>query len=396
MNRVAPGLYSPRAGVYYARVSLHGRRTWRKLKARKLRAALRELVTATFAPGADSFSKVADLYIQRDCPTKHTRWQAAPEPFRLEEVWRVGKLKEFYRTRKLDTIDLASLVDYHRWRTRGKAPGALGRSVDKETQTLSNLLNFAVFELRTIVSNPIRSNRPRFAVVKSRARDRMPESADVIHALANHLFGHPRTEVHAWHCWFAMFTGCRTSELLRLRLDAAPDQAGYIQWQVAKDTLSSLYTDAVALLHLQRSKAGLNPWTVVGPEFGQMLRGFLYWHAQRFPDNPYFFPSPFGGVIGEKQFGRAVVAAGKALQLPGHITPHGFRAFYVTKRRRDLIPDPVVAAEIGDKTVSLIASTYGETPGKGRLSWLPKEGLPAWLRWRSEADKMAAVVGGGL
>lgn len=393
MKRVAPGLYSPRPGVYYARVSLHGRRTWRRLKARKLRPALRELVTTTFAPGADSFSQVADLYIQRGCPTKHTRWQAAPDKFRLEEVWRAGKLKAFFRTRKVATIDLASLVDYHRWRTRGKTPGALGRSVDKETQTLSNILNFAVFDLRTIVSNPIRSNRPRFGVVQSRARDRMPESADIIHAVANHLFAQPRTEVHAWHCYFAMFTGCRTNELLRLRLDAAPGAAGYIQWQVSRDNLSPLYADAVALLHLQRSKSGLNPWTIVGPEFGQMLRGFLYWHAQRFPENPHYFPSPFGGVMGEKQFGRAVTAAVTELQLPAHVTPHGFRAYYVTKRRRDLVPDPVVAAEIGDKTVSLVSSTYGETPGQGRLSWLPKEGLPAWLRWRSEADKMAEQVG---
>jgi hypothetical protein len=55
----------------------------------------------------------------------------------------------------------------------------------------------------------------------------------------------------------------------------------------------------------------------------------------------------------------------------------------------------VIAGEIGDKTVSLMQSTYGDRPdnwtGGTALSWLPSVGLPAWQRWQAAESKVVAL-----
>lgn len=395
MTKIAPNLYQLAKHKFRVRIRLHGRRSWRTLKAQTVAAALKESVNVHWTAGTARFGATAALYVKSGCPTNHTKFKPAPDHFRDEESARCTRLVRYFGSRKLDTIELASLMEYAKFRTRGQPAGRGTRAVDKETQTLSNVLNFAVFITRSIAVNPIRSNRPRFHTIKKRARERMPESADAIHALANHFFGRVRTECHGWHCYLAMFTGCRTSELLRLRLDATDGQPGYVQRDFTPADISPLYASTVALLHLERSKAGINPWALVGPEFSAMLECFRRWHQQRFPENAFYLPSPYGGAMGEKQFGRALEAACAELEMPP-VTPHGFRAYYATKRLRDQIPPAFVAAELGDKTVSLISTTYAETPGRGRLSWLPSEGLPAWLRWQPDSAKLAKVEGMGL
>jgi len=82
------------------------------------------------------------------------------------------------------------------------------------------------------------------------------------------------------------------------------------------------------------------------------------------------------------------------LVLP-HVTAHGLRSFYVTKRRSDGIADAQIAAEIGDNNVEMISQTYGDRPpnwtGGQKLSFLPSEGLPAWRRWAPAQDKIVAI-----
>lgn len=396
------GVYLDERGRFWARPHQHGRYTWRLLKAKKLKDAVVEASTA--APRGQQFAIVADLYVKGGCPTKRFKFKRGPDDFVKAETWRAGKLKEFFRTTPLAEIELATLIDYHTWRTKGvptppprlrtqdsglrTSPPAkpvrdLGRAVDKECQTLSNILNYAIFITRQLTFNPIRENRPRFQVRKSSARERMPMDADAIHKVADHFFAKVRSEVFGWLELFSMFTGCRTSELLRLRrnakqLDSQNFEPGHI---------------ANGYLYLgRRSKNGTNPWSIIGPEFAQMLACFGHWHLDRFGHaTDWFFPGNDGiSRIGSESFSHSLPRAALKLGLP-HVTPHGLRAYYATKRLRDGASPALVAAEIGDQTVSLISTTYADHAGGAKLSWLPSTGLPAWLRWQPAAQKIVGI-----
>ena len=187
-----------------------------------------------------------------------------------------------------------------------------------------------------------------------------------------------------WHCFFAGFTGCRTSELLRLRRDAKTNQdAGFIEWLSAAEQ-KERGPEILGHLYLgRRSKNGMNPWAKIGPEFAEMIRAYLNWHRQRFgvDGSPWFFPGRTAEeCLAPESFGHAVkrIAAAKTFQ---HITPHGFRAFYATKRLRDGARPVDIAAEMGDKTVQLIEQIYADNPGGKPLYWSPADSLPAWHKW---------------
>ena len=171
-------------------------------------------------------------------------------------------------------------------------------------------------------------------------------------------------------------------------------------------------------------RAGLIRSCRLKGQFREMVDCFLRWHAVRYAGHPWFFPgsapspalgrakerpltlslSPDGGegirpgervsglvtiarAVGKQSLGHALRRACESLGM-AHVTPHGCRAYYVTMRRRQGATDAVIASEIGDRTVSLIAQTYGDLPGGEELSFLPASGLPAWQLWRSRDSKI--------
>ncbi len=370
MNLVAPGLYQNEHGAFYARPSLHGRRTWRKLKARTLKNAIKEHANKNWDAPAGNFRDLAQLYLAHHCPDR--RLQPRPTSFTTDETARVTRLVSYFGYVPAASIRLADLPKYHAWRKR-KARYGGDRAVDKELCTLSNILNYGV-ATGALEFNYIARGRPRYRQEKDVRHSRAvaPATADIIHTLAEYFLASVRSEVFAWQAWFAQFTGCRTSELLRLRLDAADEDApGYISGNM--------------LFLGRRSKSGINPWATIPTDFAPMLRAFFHWHKARFPKHPYFFPSPAGcQPVDAGAFGHALTRACASLELD-HITPHGFRSFYVTKRRSDGASDPQIAGEIGDKTVSLMHTTYGARPtnwtGGKLVTWLPENRLPAWNQW---------------
>lgn len=368
-------------GRYWARFPVHGRYTQQLLKSVTKRDAIKEAQDATAPVREGSLAEVVKLWIAAGCVTKKQKWQPPSANFQYESQLHTARLVDYFGRAHIEEVnDLFKVAAFQQW--AGKKYGT--RAADKGAQTLSNLLNFALFRLNLIKINFVRSNRGAIHTVQSPSRNRMPESADVIHALANHFLTASqrdgralRSEVVAWFILFQMFTGCRTSELLRLRLDAKPGGSGAI---VAEQ------------LHLgHRSKGGVDPVVNIGPEFAQMLRCFRRWHDDRFSKSPHYFPGPTGAVVDIAAPVRAIVKACRKLDLP-HVTPHGLRAYYVTKRRRDGINDNVVAAEIGDTSVALIATTYGRNTGGTKLSWLPSQGLPAWQLWQPESAKIARIA----
>lgn len=383
---ISPGVYVDPQGRYWARPLIRGRRTWRLLKALKAAAAVKENALIDWQSPVGTFAELAQLYLDSGCPNK--KLETRLESFQIEEKRRVGFLVKYFGRMKARDIRLGDIPRYKVWRMRLIQRGTGERTVDMDTNTLSNVLSYGVAH-GVLEFNYVRSGRPRYRVEKDvrHSREVAPADASVIHRLADEFLSSVRSEVFGWQLLFAMFTGARTSELLRLRLDAPNDQSpGFVQWRTSTD----------GRLSLCRSKAGVNPFVIIGPEFADMLPCFKRWHESRFPKNPWYFPSPkrAGAVVDTCALGHALARATAALELP-HITPHGLRSFYVTKRRSDGDSDLIIASEIGDMTVALLQNTYGSRPanwtGGEAMSWLPKEGLPAWDRWRQSESKVSAI-----
>ena len=252
--------------------------------------------------------------------------------------------------------------------------------MDLDLCTLSNVLNYGV-AIGQVELNWIAHNRPRYRKARDvrHARVLMPASADVIHQLADHLFDRLASETSGWMLLFSLFTGCRTSELRRLRLDAGSEQAGHC---------------TATQLHLgRRSKSGVNPFIELTPDFRTLLDCFLRWHAARFPKSPWYFPGRTGECVCDNTYCHALARACRQTGLP-HTTPHAIRAYFVTLHRRNGVADSVIAAMIGDQTVSLISQTYGDAPQGDNLTFLPANRLPAYLRWQPAEAKIVGLCNG--
>lgn len=377
ITAIGGGAYRDDRGEFWVRPTINGRRTWRKLDARTARKAVVEANQQAWAPRVDSFESLAKLWVQAGCPGK--RKQADISGPKKAAQW----LVRFFGRMRCNEIRLVHLPQYAEWRRKFIRKGHGGRTVDLDLVTLSNIQRYGVFS-GLLEFNYVRADRPRYAAKARHARVVMPESAEVIHRLAGEFLADVRSEVMGWLCFFSEFTGCRHSELRRLRLDAQNNrEPGFIEW--LSDLEKRERGDGVqGYLYLQRSKGGLNPYARIGPEFAQMLRAFAHWHAVRHGDQEsprWYFPGKmFGTVIGKESFGHALTKLCRDLKLP-HVTPHGFRAYYATKRLRDGARTKDIAAEMGDQTVSLIEDIYTQNPDGKKLWWTPPDGLAAWAGW---------------
>ena len=413
---IGGGVYADEIGGFWARPWINKRRTWRKLKATNPRAAIKEANGDDFKSNSNKFADLAAEYIKQDCPNR--RLEKRDGLSLTSEVTRVKSLTAFFGSFDISEIRMPHYVSYKLWRVKKVERGTGERTVELEGNTLSNILSYGVATGR-IELNFIRSGRPKFQKPEQvkRSRDKAPKNGDELNRLADYFFSDARSEVLGWQLLFAAMTGCRTSELLRLRLDASnPDHAGFMSGNF--------------LFLGRRSKSGVHPYSQIVPEFQEMIECFLRWHKDRYPSSPWFFPGRTiltidqatealkiisGGTptrAAAKKFGVSqtyicdlktgrskggelqpvdskALAHGlqKAVTACGlhHITPHGLRSFYVTKRRSEMASDAQIAAEIGDKTVSLIQQTYGDLPkswqGGQIITWKPNAGLPAWSKW---------------
>lgn len=384
-------------GKYYHRFRIDRHPTWRLLKNVSNRTEAKEAISKIKTSG-DSFAALAAQYLKSGCPTSKRKWKPAGELAQKEEAAHVAKLNGFYARKRIGEINLGSLRDYFDWRTHGQTEKPT-RQVDKEIQTLSNVINYAVVITEQIEVNKIRSNRTKFHSVKSNARDRMPATAEVVHTIAEYFFNNVRSEVFGWLTYFSQMTGARCSELRRLRTDAAPRQAGHIEFTASFNVPEHgpIYT-GTGYLDLGRrskqkddSKRGVSPKCVLWPEFRKMIECFLYWHQQRYPESKWFFPGLAGiGPVDKCSFNHAMRRALVKLELP-NITPHGFRSYFCTKLYRDGFRQEEISERIGDKTVDLQRSVYSDVADGERLAWNPKDRLPGYLRWQPANKKIVAL-----
>ena len=371
------------------RLTFNRKRTWRKMEATTLKQAVIEARTVQPTKTPKKMAVLINLWLAAGCPGKTGPLKSLTQPQKAAE-W---LLKYFGQDTISEVNRLARLDGYVAWRKksirRGKGGGC---TVRMDLSTLSNILHFGTKmggNLGFNDQNLIYRGRDRYHRNITHARERRPENAEAIHALALELFRLEKTEVHGWHLFFAVFTGCRTSELMRLRRDAATDkQSGYIRWlsaaeqaQRAAEAARRGETDDVhGFLYLQRSKSGINPYADIGPEFAEMLGYFFKWHDARFGATAKSLPYFLTGTLTSgprESFGVALGAAARRLGHP-HCTPHGCRSYFATKHRRDGKRSEEIASLMGDKTVGLVDSTYADHVKGEKLHWKPKKGVPAW------------------
>jgi integrase len=379
-TRVDHTLYRHSAGSFYERAWIDGRQKWKRLHAltlkdARLEVAKRRQQAARFRAGLDrdpyldtkriELATLLDDYAAAKFPDRKGR--PRPPVSAKAEAYRLPKLKEFFGRMSAQDLTWKTFTDYSRFRSKPRLPA---RSVDLELWTLQNAVEFARRNgLLTV--NTVR-DRPRFAGRPLRnARDRMPGNAKVLHELAQELLENPRSQVLGWQMLIGALTGLRTSELLRLRMKAEPQKAGYIDSQA---------------LWLDRSKGGVNPWVVIHADLDACLRAHRRWHKLTCRKSPWWFPGETPArTVDKGALTHALHRLTAERQRPA-VTPHGLRAYFVTVRRSQGISDAQIAAEIGDKTgASIVAEVYGAVPpnwqGFPGLAWTPDKMPPAWTPW---------------
>jgi integrase len=362
MNRkkVSPMVYEC-AGKFYSRPSILGRRTWKLLKATTLEDANAEASKAMGFGKVKAAGTIGDLaiaYVEAGCPDK----RGQPRKSARQELRNTSRILEIMGKTDPTSITQWDLIQYGK--TRASAP----RAADCELQTLSNILNWGV------MAGAIPENRARVRprVQKSsdvrHCRECMPANGDELHDIAEVLFKRSTAAV-AWQFLFESFTGLRTSECIALRMDAKTRQEpGFMEGRY---------------LYCRRGKAGRFPYVEMHSALTAAIEWHRKWHAYVHPGNPWWFPGTDGGKMPEATLRSRLNVLGKELGWPNR-TSHGLRAYFVTVWRSLGRSNEQVAAMIGDRTSSLIETTYGALPevwsGGAPLSFMPTDSPPAWRR----------------
>lgn len=389
-------------GRLYGRFEIHGRRTWRKLASITVKDARAEylllqtqheraqmgLCEDPFADGVQ-FSALAAQFEAAGFPSsRRTSGGAAVAAH-------VAQLKAFYGTKRLHEIDVVSRNEYHAWRVKRVTRGAGHRAAELELSTLNTMLRWAASHIRGARVDLSTLVSPRFRTSVRHCTEVMIRSDEELHLIANHLLGDPRTETCAWQLLFEALTGCRSGEILELRMDAAIDQPGHV---------------SDATLAIRREKGGTFPWILLDVIPGHsplrdLISAHRRWHATRWPTSPWYFPGRSGSEHSDaSRLAHALPVAAKTLGLP-HRTAHGLRAYYVSTLRSLGIDDSEVSKRLGHRSgVGLVERTYGE-PRPGWYGCRAQDFLPAvggdnpvpiaWAGWLETAPNvlpMAAAI----
>lgn len=353
---IGGGAYQSENGSFWIRPTVAGKKTWRKLRATTDKQAI---------------VQAAEIL------HKHDMAQATGEksPLDLQQGMRVGaaikqflshnqprpevddyllNIVEFFGCMALTDVRREHCHEYAQWRLPQCRNGKGTRLVDLELTALSVVLTWSV-ERGWLEANPIRGRSRLHKASKARnCRETMPPSGDVLNDIAAHFFAQPHFEAIGWQMLFEALTGMRTCEALRLKWNAQRGEPGFVEGN---------------RMDIQRAKKGVNPWVLITPDLRELMEAHAQWHCGQ---HEMFF------LVGKAQL---AVELNRLKGFP-KVTSHGMRAFFVTKMRRDGHDDRDIAAMIGDKTVSLIQTTYGQPrPGEPMLSFRRADGTAAWDKW---------------
>jgi integrase len=178
---------------------------------------------------------------------------------------------------------------------------------------------------------------------------------------------------------FQAYTGCRTQEVLELRIDGMSERnAGFVE---------------DGILYLNRAKHGINNWVRIHPDLRELLRVHRCWLAARYPSSPWYLPSPKNAFKSVNHDSLTHALRRLAPLIVGYpVTAHSLRAYFVTVRRSHGVGDAEIALEIGQVSGGReIVKTYGESRPK-KLGWKSEEGEQAWVVFRA-LEKVVPMAG---
>jgi integrase len=383
-EHVETGIYrNVTTGTYFERPKVRGKRTWRSLETKNLKHAREELhrrrsgLSEAAVERAKSQMTVGEIIrrYQKDGYPDHYRQQREGRTMESESRNCIVLLKFFDRY-FVSEISLPLFDSYHGWRKKHIKRGTGDRSVDMDLNTLSNALLWGM-RSNLILQNPMNFRRPRYCSAKTvrHCREFMPHDTEALHEIAAVLFSDIRCETLGWQMTFEAFTGLRTCEALQMRTNAQPYEPGWI----TADGKSMCVRRA-------KNQESVNPFVRIHEGLAAWVIAHKEWKQQRYPDSPWFFPNyrdPDGKPADNGALGHALRL--RLDKIGRKITSHGMRAFYVTVRRSNGIPDIQIAYEIGHTSAGkTLASVYGGVPPHWltedgpKLKWLPESGKPAW------------------
>lgn len=398
--RVADGIWQhTSSGIYYERPTIEGSPTYRSLKTRDFEEAQKEYYRRR-AKGEAAYQRapmttVGEVilnYKEAGCPDRFR--DQRPDDTKEAEETNCDNLIDFWEDIPVAIVSVALFDRFCDARKKKiKKKGCSGnRTVDLELNTLRNAFLWAC-RCELVAHMPLGGRWPRYHSSKKvkHCRDFKPNDAEELHRIAGKLFEWQRSEVLGWQALFEGNMGLRTIETLGLRVDAAPYEPGWI-------------TPDGKSLCVRRAKGqeAVNPFVKIHEGLARVISAWRRWKKDRFPDSPWFFPSPLdpSQPVDKCALGHAL----RRLRKPGKgpdgetlepflkrkITSHGLRAWYVTVRRSHGIPDNQIAWEIGHTSRGqTLDEVYGGVPphwvaGDGpKLHWTPNNRL-AWSALKSE------------
>jgi len=394
---IAPGIYvDSRNGSFLERPIINGKTTWRKIPAQTLKdakdmlsarrtdqaRAVHGLARDPYAPPAKTVADLCIEYEKKGCPDRQHSSRKGKQLY--DEQSRIKQLIAFFGKRQADTIRSKDCGLYFSWRKARVKRGTGARTTDLELVTLANVFNWAV-SLGKMDANPI-AVRQRFRPGKTikHCYQFMPSDAEELHALATYFFKRRQSEVLGWQVLLQAMTGCRTSEIVRLRWDAKDrTEAGFVEndW-----------------LWLNRSKNGVRPWSHIHDSLKECLEALKRWRLWRNKTGPWWLPSSHSGKeipLNASSLTKSLARASRSV-CGKHRTSHGLRAYYVTVRRSQGIGDGQIADELGDSSgASTVVASYGGIPDNWRggegLTWMPK-GEPAWAMLKMPGNILSLDV----
>lgn len=379
---VEPGIYQAlRTGMFYERPAVDGVRTWRSLQTKSLAKARAELKRRRRAreddeePRTDYLRTVGEVikaYQAANYPDKQLNPRT--DRTRKEEERHCALLLGFWSSVLVKRVTIVACDDYREWRLKKIRQGIGFRTIDRELNTLNNAFRY-VYRKGLVPRNPL-VDRPKYQSSRQveHCRQFMPGDANELHQLAKLLFQSRTSEVLGFQLLFTAYTGQRTCEILKLKIDAGPDEPGKL-------------VENGTYLRVWRAKGQdiVNPFCGVHPGLEALIAAHKQWIAKRYPGAAWFFPGRSGDqVVDKAALAHALRRLKEKKLIKRRITPHGARAWFVTVRRSHGAPDSQIALEIGHNSGgSTLSNVYGGVPpdwirgGGPGMSWLPS-GEPAW------------------
>jgi integrase len=321
-------------------------------------------------------------YLAAGCPASNGRQRPAAAVERERRL--LATAGAWWSAKNAFTITVADCFEYRAHRRGAVAKGTGERITELEEGALSNCFHWAAAH-RLIMANPIKGRgtiRQSGSIIHCRTKK--PDSANELHALANHLMTHTRRAA-GYQVLFEALTGLRTNEALALRWDAKliGDQyePGYMDESHLYYRLSKQRPGCVSIRSIRLDDP-------LRPHIKELLIGLRQWRDIHCPSSPWFFPANHPQQhVQPCSFAHTLARAARALDLPER-TPHGLRAYYATTRRCQGVPDEQIAFELGHAggDTKLLRTTYGDPPANWRglanvFGWLPSNpAIPvAWL-----------------